>query len=141
MSITCDMAKSSFPERLRALREKKDWKQADLARASGLSQGLISLYESGKNEPLLSNLMILANALHCTLEDLTGIEALRGAEEKIPQLSEDALSVATFFESLPDSDPLKAYLKQLIEQSRPNPGTEQSIDKGHDPSPPTSTRA
>lgn len=39
------------PALLTKLRKAKGWNQVQLAEASGVSQGAISLYESGKREP------------------------------------------------------------------------------------------
>lgn len=46
------------------------WKQADLARESGLGRDSISLYIRGKNLPGAQSLKSVADALGCTPEDL-----------------------------------------------------------------------
>ena len=51
--------------------------QTRLAKASGVKQGLISLYLSDNpkaNAPQLKNLIALARALKCSLDSLAGLE-------------------------------------------------------------------
>ena len=71
--------------------------------------------KSGKL-PSLKTLLALSTALHCTLEDLTGLESLHDAEKRIPELTPDAVKFGKFYESLADGDPLKEYLRKMIEQ-------------------------
>lgn len=108
---------SDFPVRLRALMERARVNQVELAKRTGLNQSNISQYLKGSVEPTLDSLLSLTRALRCTLEEITGLPALHGAESKIPKLSEDAVKFGTFFESLADGDPLKEYLRKLIAQS------------------------
>lgn len=58
-------------ERLRMLREMKDWTQGDLAEASGVEQSSISNYEAGKRAGVpLAHVMRLADALGTPLQFL-----------------------------------------------------------------------
>lgn len=54
---------STFPARLRHLREQAGLSVPALAAASGLTRQQIHGYESGRNEPRLSTLIRLARAL------------------------------------------------------------------------------
>jgi len=106
--------------RLKQLMQDRGMNQVDLSKRSGVGQNLISSYLRGAKQaqyPSLKNLLALATALHCTLEDLTGLPALRGAEVKLPELTPDALRFGKFFESLLDGDPLKEYLRKMSGQS------------------------
>lgn len=66
--------------------------------------------------PSVPKLLALAKALPATLEELTGLEAFHGAESKLPELTPDDLRFGKFYKSLPDGDPLKEYLRKMIEQ-------------------------
>ena len=49
-----------FAERLKELRIEKSLGQVELAKALGVSNGIISLWENGLREPKLSNLVVLS---------------------------------------------------------------------------------
>jgi len=52
--------------RIQELRKVKKWSQAELARRSGVNQGVISRLESGETQSItLPNLEKLAQALEC----------------------------------------------------------------------------
>jgi len=61
---------TSIGHRIRARREALGKSQSDLANSCGLSPAGVSLYESGKREPSLEALRLLACALHCKAGDL-----------------------------------------------------------------------
>jgi transcriptional regulator with XRE-family HTH domain len=52
-----------FGRRLKELREKAGLSQTALAEAAGLSQSAIAHWESGRSEPIWSNVLALAAAL------------------------------------------------------------------------------
>jgi len=62
----------TISEKLRQLRKKKGWTQAQLSRFSGVSQQAISHIESGRNAPTGNTLKILAPVLGCTVDELLG---------------------------------------------------------------------
>lgn len=62
----------TFATRLRALRERAGLSQSELARLSGVGQNSISRYEAGQFEPQVQQLLALARALKCKVEELTG---------------------------------------------------------------------
>lgn len=68
--MTTPPTPSPFPARLRHLREQAGLSVPDLARAVGVSRQQIHGYESGKNEPRLSTLLRLAEALGVTVSTL-----------------------------------------------------------------------
>ena len=84
------LSMESFGQLLSKKRIERGLSQAELARRSGVSQPLISMYESAKPgekrpiiRPTIDNVIALAKALHCTLEDLTGISVNK---EDTPEL-------------------------------------------------------
>ena len=104
---------------LARLMQAKGMNQVELSRHSGVSQTLISSYLRGGKEaksPSLKNLLLLATALHCTLEELTGLPTLHEAEARIPALTPDTLKFGRFFESLPDGDRLKECLREMMQK-------------------------
>ena len=59
----------TFAERLRELRNRKDWSQTKLAAESGLTLRRIEDWEQGLSEPRWSDLRKLAQALGVTVSD------------------------------------------------------------------------
>ena len=58
--------------KLQFLRELRDWKQQDVAKALGVSRSTYANYESGRRAPDLSILMNLADIYGISLDELTG---------------------------------------------------------------------
>jgi len=54
-------------EKIQRLRKKARWTQAVLAKVTGIPQGQISSYESGKDTPKIENLIKLADAFNCSV--------------------------------------------------------------------------
>lgn len=63
-----------FAERLRALREFKEFTQTKLAQMSGLTPAAVSQLEGAQREPNFSTIVKLATALGVTPNELMGIE-------------------------------------------------------------------
>ena len=63
-----------FAERLKELRLEKEIPQERLAEELGVGNGTISLWETGKREPKLSNLMIIAEYFGVSIDYLAGLE-------------------------------------------------------------------
>jgi DNA-binding XRE family transcriptional regulator len=59
-----------FARRLRGLREQRFATQQALADAAGLHRNHVGFLESGKREPSLSTLLILAEALGVSIDEL-----------------------------------------------------------------------
>ena len=64
----------TFGERLKALRQEKNLSQPELAKALGVSKGIISLWECNLREPLLSNIKNLALYFEVTSDYLIGLD-------------------------------------------------------------------
>ena len=60
----------SFGQSLKALREKKNLSQEDLARKLNISRQSISKWEQGISYPSILYLIPLTKILDCTLEEL-----------------------------------------------------------------------
>ena len=63
-----------FAGRLARLRKSRRLTQAQLAKAVGVSQGLISFYERSTKEPVASIVARLAQALGVSTDDLLGVK-------------------------------------------------------------------
>ena len=61
-------------ERIKSLREAKGWTRAKLAQKAGISQSIISYYESDKVEMSFFKAMCISSALGVSLEYLAGRE-------------------------------------------------------------------
>lgn len=93
--------------------------QVDLAKASGVHQQLISSYLRRSNSakfPSLKNLLALGQALHCTLEDLTGLEVLHDFEQKAADITPTPKEqeIIDAYNALPDGDPRKTAIDALL---------------------------
>ena len=73
----------SIGARIQALRERKSWKQIDLARATGFDPGFISYIESGKKVPSLEGLIKFALALEVTPSTLLDVPEFRKLEAEL----------------------------------------------------------
>ena len=63
-----------FAERLKELRIEKSLGQVELAKALGVSNGIISLWENALREPKLSNLIVLSDFFKVSIDYLAGLE-------------------------------------------------------------------
>lgn len=81
---------STTANRLREAMEISQMKQADLARATGLSKGGISNYVIGRYEPKSDIISKLAKALNCSEMWLMGYDVPR---ERIQEKSPDKLKL------------------------------------------------
>ena len=63
-----------FPERLKMLRLEKGLGQVALAKELGVGKSIISLWELGKCEPTLCNLIAIAKFFEVSIDYLAGLE-------------------------------------------------------------------
>jgi transcriptional regulator with XRE-family HTH domain len=73
---------AGFAKNVRRLRDAKNYSQEDLCREAKLHRTTIGNYEQARSEPYLRSLLILADALGCTLNDL--VEGLPVPKERRP---------------------------------------------------------
>jgi transcriptional regulator with XRE-family HTH domain len=76
----------SLPTRLRRFREQYGISRSELATRTGLSRPTIWAWESGKTQPRLSNLRVLANVLGISQLELVG-----GLEAAVPDDEVEAM--------------------------------------------------
>ena len=63
---------NKFKENLRELRLEKKLGQVELAKAIGVSKGIISLWENGLREPGMYYLIVLAKFFNVSVDELIG---------------------------------------------------------------------
>lgn len=68
------MTSSRFPQRLRALRERRRMSRKALGELCGLSKNIIGKYERGEREPSVSTLVALADYFEVSVDSLLGRE-------------------------------------------------------------------
>lgn len=68
--------KTKINIRIKELRKELGLSQTDLAREVGASQDAVSLWELGKREPSVSELVKLAKFFNTTLDYLVGLDDL-----------------------------------------------------------------
>ena len=68
---------TEFRQNLLALRKERGIGQVELARAIGVSKGIISLWENGLREPSLESLVSLALFFDITTDELIGYEKIK----------------------------------------------------------------
>jgi putative transcriptional regulator len=71
--VTKEKFKKLIGQRIIALREKKGWSQADLARAVGKDRQAIEKIENGKVNPTVFSLFEVASALGVPLPTLVDL--------------------------------------------------------------------
>lgn len=62
-----------FKDILKELRVENGLGQVELAKAIGVSKGVISLWENGLREPNMYSLILLSRFFKITIDDLVGI--------------------------------------------------------------------
>lgn len=65
--------KNKFKENLKELRLEKNMGQIELAKAIGVSKGVISLWENGLREPNMYSLIIIAKFFNVSIDELVGL--------------------------------------------------------------------
>ncbi len=68
---------TEFRQNLLALRKERGIGQVELAKAIGVSNGIISLWENGLREPSLESLVSLALFFDVTTDELIGYEKIK----------------------------------------------------------------
>ena len=61
-----------FKKNLKELRIEKNLGQVELAKAIGVSKGVISLWENGLREPNMYSLILLAKYFNISIDELVG---------------------------------------------------------------------
>ena len=83
-----------FAENLKKVMDQKGITSAALARKSGFSKGAVSQWRNGIYTPSHENMLVLAEALQCGIEELTGnvkaAEPIPGKTNKVTLTVEEA---------------------------------------------------
>jgi len=66
--------KNKFKDNLKYLRNEKQLGQVELAKAIGVSKGVISLWENGLREPNMYSLILLAKFFSVSIDELVGLK-------------------------------------------------------------------
>ena len=64
------MEQNYFKENFKSLRIEYNLGQIELAKALGVSKGVISLWENGLREPSMSSLILIARYFEVSIDDL-----------------------------------------------------------------------
>lgn len=64
---------NKFKDNLKELRREKNLGQVELAKAIGVSKGVISLWENGLREPTMYSLITLAKFFNISIDELVGL--------------------------------------------------------------------
>lgn len=106
---------STTSQRLQEAMKDSNMKQADLARATGLSKGGISNYVIGRYEPKSDIISKLSMALNCSEMWLMGYDVPRERKANTPdklKLTEGEKMLLDLFRQIPE-DAQKMYLEVL----------------------------
>lgn len=111
---------------LRWLRDRLGRKQYQVAEAAGITKGMLSAYETGRQRPSLETLEKLLDTLGCDLHDLhNAIQIVNGRPDAIrpPMLHGEEEPAPVRYRGFPDlysvlgqNDPLPAELERAFGQ-------------------------
>lgn len=97
--------------KIRQLREERDWTQDELAKKVDKSQKTISSWEKGRTNPKVKELHQLCEVFGCTYETLTGI---KNHDTQDITFDDILIRISTF--DIIDLQRLEAHVKFLISQ-------------------------
>lgn len=72
----------TFTENFREIRERRGYSLNRLQHVTGISRATLSKYQAGLVSPRLNMLIAIADALHVSLDELTGYTAKPSFEER-----------------------------------------------------------
>lgn len=103
-----------FAENLKKVMDQKGITSAALARKSGFSKGAVSQWRNGIYTPSHENMLVLAEALQCDIEELTGnvkaAEPIPGKTNKVTLTVEEAAKLM---------HKRQTYVAQGLQEGRP----------------------
>jgi transcriptional regulator with XRE-family HTH domain len=106
---------------LRWLRERQGKKQYQVADSAGITKGMLSAYETGRQRPSLETLEKILDTLGCDLNDLhNAIQIINGRPEKMRRRDEAAAGGEEASASAePESAEGRADVQRLLGRSAP----------------------
>lgn len=72
----------TFTENFREIRERRGYSLNRLQDVTGISRATLSNYQTGRVSPPLNRLIAIADALHVSLDELTGYTTKLSFEER-----------------------------------------------------------
>ncbi|HBL29688.1 MAG TPA: hypothetical protein DD490_22870 [Acidobacteria bacterium] len=81
---------SGFGHALRWMRDRHSRKQYQVAKAAGITKGMLSAYETGRQKPSLDTLGKLLETLGCDLHDLHNALQIVNGRPSLPRSSREA---------------------------------------------------
>ncbi len=111
------MENSDFSDSLAQIMKERKVNQVELAKISGIKQQLISSYIRGSKTarlPSFKNLIRLANALDCSIDQLIGLDDIASGKAIGSDLSSDSQKIVEAFNALPKDDWRREAIKEIL---------------------------
>jgi transcriptional regulator with XRE-family HTH domain len=111
---------------LRWLRDRQSKKQYQVADAAGITKGMLSAYETGRQRPSLETLEKILNTLGCDLNDLhNAIQIINGRPEGIRRREDVAAGGEEVSSGLAAEGESQAEVQRLLGRNSPLPPEEE----------------
>ena len=111
------MELSDFSEYLAQYMKERKVNQVELAKISGIKQQLISSYIRGSKTarlPSFKNLIRLANALDCSIDQLIGLDDIASGKTGGLDLTGDSQKIVEAYNRLPETDWRREAIKEIL---------------------------
>jgi len=107
---------SSFPKRLKELREELGFKQSDLAEQLGLGSAAVSKYENGVSQPDIESLVKIAAMFRVSADYLLGLSDNPLPNNQKTSFDEDDVSILYMINKLPGNYKyeVKGYINGIL---------------------------
>ena len=112
MKIAFKIKPVTIGEKIKALRKKRGWSQAELGERVGIKPQNISKYEKNKTLPRESTLQVFAEVFQMPLSEFTQVAAPIDIPDLDPEIAEYMRAIPTLDEE--DQDAIKRLLKALV---------------------------
>lgn len=115
---------------LRWLRDRQGKKQYQVAEAAGITKGMLSAYETGRQRPSLETLEKILDTLGCDLNDLhNAIQIINGRPERMKRrgegVNEEGEAAVTTAAVAPEAGGGRADLQRILGRREPLPVEEE----------------
>lgn len=123
-----DQTDATVGANIRRIRELRRMSQTTLGEALGITFQQVQKYEKGTNRVSASKLVMIAQTLACSLDDIFGNTITETVESlSLPAMSRQALRIAVAFDAIPD-ERQRAYLLRLVESmGNPPPAASSGV--------------